>query len=63
MSERTLRHLIAQHLTEFLQDWCDRPGNTGTQPTEQDFAVWLGSRAGPDRPEYRRDPDSTGPGT
>jgi hypothetical protein len=47
MSERTLRHLIAQHLTDFLQDWYDRPGNAGRQPTEQDFAAWLGGH--PDR--------------
>ncbi|HZU55110.1 MAG TPA: hypothetical protein VFA06_04530 [Actinocrinis sp.] len=41
MSERTLRHLIQRHLTEFLDDWYGRPANAGRQPDERDFATWL----------------------
>jgi len=41
MSERTLRHLVARHLTDFLQDWYDRSADAGIQPTEHDFAAWL----------------------
>jgi hypothetical protein len=47
MSDRTLRHLISQHLTDFLQDWHDRPANAGIQPTERDFAAWLADHANP----------------
>ncbi len=47
MSDRTLRHLISQHLTDFLQDWHDRPANAGIQPTERDFAAWLAEHANP----------------
>lgn len=41
MSERTLRHLIQRHLTEFLDDWYERPANAGREPSERDFAMWL----------------------
>jgi hypothetical protein len=41
MSERTLRYLVARHLSDFLQDWYDLPTNAGAQPTEHDFATWL----------------------
>ena len=44
MSDRTLRHLIAQYITDFLQDWYECPANAGRQPTEHDFAVWLDGR-------------------
>lgn len=47
MSDRTLRHLIAQHLTDFLQDWYDQPGNAGRRPSERDFASWLAEHADP----------------
>ena len=51
MSERTLRHLIQRHLTEFLDDWYERPANAGREPTERDFVTWL---AGDGRPETGR---------
>jgi hypothetical protein len=46
MSERILRHLVARHLTDFLQDWYGRPANADSQPTEHDFAAWLTGHAG-----------------
>ncbi len=45
MSERMLRHLVALHLSHFLQDWCDRSATADTRPTEQDFAAWLAGHA------------------
>ena len=45
MSDRTLRHLIAQHLTDFLEEWYGVSANAGKQPTERDFALWLGGDA------------------
>lgn len=45
MSERILRHLIARHLSDFLQDWEGVAANAGARPTERDFALWLTSHA------------------
>ncbi len=45
MSERTLRHVVAQHLTDFLQDWYEQAADGGRPPTERDFAAWLAGRA------------------
>jgi hypothetical protein len=45
MSERTLRHLIGQHLTDFLEAWYRVSANAGRPPTERDFALWLAGDA------------------
>lgn len=51
MSERILRHLVARHLSDFLQHWDDLPANAGSRPSEHDFATWLAAHAnmGPER--------------
>jgi len=45
MSDRMLHHLVSAHLADFLDDWYGRPENSGTQPTEHNFALWLAGTA------------------